>query len=278
VSRRTAIFPAVIGAMALLLLPKLWLADADLYRQTLTPQRLLVLAAICKLGLLVAAAAMAWRVARWFAGSGPAAAGWRWVAAGFAASSGGQAILAWYQVVLQTSSPYPSAADPLFVLGMVLLVMALLRILLAYAGAELPLASGREVAGLAALAAVPLLALGFWLLRPVLAEPAAPMEQLLNVAYPVLDCVLLVPTFVLARLTARLRGGRVHQVWTVLLAGFLATAAGDVLFAYFSTLGMERLDPLVDLMYVASYGLWAWGAALQLQVVGASWQPPPVTS
>jgi hypothetical protein len=41
---------------------------------------------------------------------------------------------------------------------------------------------------------------------------------------------------------------------------------------------MERLDPLVDLMYVASYGLWAWGAALQLQVVGANWQPAPVPS
>ena len=45
-----------------------------------------------------------------------------------------------------------------------------------------------------------------------------------------LDCLLLVPTFALARLTSRLRGGRLHHVWTALLAGFLTTAAGDVMF------------------------------------------------
>jgi hypothetical protein len=189
--------------------------------------------------------------------------------AGFAACTGAQLVLCWYQLVLRERSPYPSLADPFFVAGMLLLAAALFGFLRVYTRSELPLTSRREVLTLCALAIPLLVALGWALLRPVLASPAPRLEQALNVAYPILDCLLLVPTLVLARITARLRGGAVHRVWTLLLAGFLCTAAGDVLFAYFSTLGMERLDPLIDLLFAASYGLWAWGAGRQLEIVTA---------
>jgi hypothetical protein len=267
--RLTPVFPAAVVAFAVLMLPKVWLADGPLYQELLTPHRLLLLSAPSKLLLLLFATLFAARTAKRLGAGNPSASGWWLMAAGLGASCGAQALLTWYQLVLRVPTPYPSAADLLFVPGMLLLVAALVRLLLVFAGSELPLATGREVAMLSAAAAVPLILLGVWLLRPVLAQPAPPLEKALNIAYPVLDCLMLVPTFVLARTTARLRGGRVHRVWTILLGGFLATAAGDVLFAYFTTLDMEGLDPIASYLYVASYGLWAWGAALQRELVEA---------
>jgi hypothetical protein len=261
------VVPLAIVILAALLLPKLWLAETPLYQGILTPHVLLVVTALAKLAFLVTATVLAARVGKAFGRPHPSGNGWRLMTAGFAACTGAQAVLVWYQLVLRVPSPYPSAADPLFVAGMLLLAAALFGFLRAYTRSELPLTSRREVLTLVAFTAPLLVALGATLLRPVLASPAPLLEQALNVAYPLLDCLLLVPTLVLARVTSRLRGGAVHRVWTVLLAGFLCTAAGDVAFAYFSTLGMERLDPLVDLLFAASYGLWAWGAGSQHALV-----------
>jgi hypothetical protein len=268
-SRASLLFAICIAALAALLLPKLWFADTALYQQQLTPRVLLAITCIAKLCFLLTATVMAWRVAGGFGRANSAGRNWRLMALGFGSSFVAQSILGRYQVLLGEHSPYPSAADPFFVVGMILLAVALLGFLGTYVRSDLPLTNRREVLLLCVAAVLPLIGLAAWLLRPVLASPAPLVEQALNVTYPVLDCLLLVPTLVLARVTSRLRGGQLHRVWTVLLAGFLCTAAGDVAFAYFSTLGVQRLDPLVDFLYGASYALWAWGATLQLQVVGA---------
>jgi hypothetical protein len=272
-----ALAPLLLVALAALLLPKLWLGAGGPYGEqaALAPFHLLTINAVLKVLALAAASALAWASAAGFGTGNPAATGWRLIALGFAAFTGGQLVLSWYQLVARTESPYPSIADPLFVAGMLLLVAALVRFLLVYTGDAMPLGSRSDALRLSLLAVVPLALLGGWLLRPVLAHPAAAAEQALNVTYPLLDCLLLVPTFALARLTSRLRGGRLHLVWTALLAGFLATAAGDVMFAYFTTLGVARLDPLVDLMYGTSYVLWAWGGALQLRLVAGE-EPLPL--
>ena len=266
---RDWLFGGLIAALAVILLPKLWLSDTPLYTRLLTPTCLIVVTGASKLLFLVAAAVAASGVARAFGRRNPAGAGWTFLAVGLGAYAVAQAILVWYQSVLRVPSPYPSLADPLFVLGMLLLVWALWSLLHAYTRGEWPLASDGEVARLAAIVALPILALGAWLLRPVFEHPAPVIEELLNITYPILDCALLVPTFILARITSRLRGGEMHRVWTLLLAGCLCTAVGDVAFSYVSTLGMKQLDPLVHLLFCASYALWAWGAALQRDVARA---------
>jgi hypothetical protein len=267
--RGNVVFPLLIAAAAVLVLPKTWLADTPLYQEVLTPLRLRYVTAPMKLLFLLSGSVLAWRAARSFGSGNPSAQGWTLMSVGLGVSGVAQAVLTWYQIVAGGRAPFPSMADPLFVVGMLLLVASLVRLLFAFLDAELPLASRRQAATVAGLSALTMVALGVFLLRPVLAHPAPPLEQALNVAYPLLDCLMLVPTLVLARITSRLRGGHVHRVWTLMLGGFLATAAGDVLFAYFATLGMEGLDPLVDVLYLASYGLWAWGTAVQLEVVAA---------
>ena len=75
------------------------------------------------------------------------------------------------------------------------------------------------------------------------------------------------PTAILLRLTLRFRGGPVGRIWLLLLLGFLFLCVGDVLFSYLSTLGQAALDPLVDAMYILSYGSLAAGALLQRDVL-----------
>jgi hypothetical protein len=104
-------------------------------------------------------------------------------------------------------------------------------------------------------------------LSPVLAAEAPVVEKVLNLLYPILDFVLLIPTVILLRLTLRFRGGPVGRIWLLLLLGFVFLCVGDVLFSYLSTLGQAALDPLVDAMYVLSYGSLAAGALLQLRIL-----------
>jgi hypothetical protein len=57
------------------------------------------------------------------------------------------------------------------------------------------------------------------------------------------------------------------RVWALLLLGFCFIAAGDILFAYLTTLGLDALDPLLHLVFVCAYVLIAWGVFEQRRIV-----------
>ncbi len=86
-------------------------------------------------------------------------------------------------------------------------------------------------------------------------------------AYPTLDFALLVPIMVLIRITSRFQGGRVAFVWTMLLTGGVCLCAGDIAFAYFSTMGKRGLDPLADVLFVLSYLFIARGTMAQYELL-----------
>jgi hypothetical protein len=145
-----------------------------------------------------------------------------------------------------------------------LLIVALVLFTAAYAK------SGFPMAGLAPLgsALIVIAAAVAWpLLRPIAHEPAAPLATALNLAYPALDLLLLVPTILLLRLTSRFRGGAVWHIWAALVTGFTFTAIGDIAFAYFSTLGYTKIDPLVHALYIVAYGSLAFGTAVQYRLL-----------
>jgi hypothetical protein len=178
----------------------------------------------------------------------------------------GQASLAYYQLLLGTDAPFPSVGDLFFVASMLALLAALLVFLFAYrevgylGRAGVALATGVVSAALVG-------GVLAWLIRPVVSEPAPVLERLLNVAYPVLDALLLVPSLILLQAVARMRGGRLWRVWALLLLGFCFIAAGDILFAYLTTLGLDALDPLLHLVFVCAYVLIAWGVFEQRRIV-----------
>lgn len=222
---------------------------------------------VAKLAFLLIAARAAVGSAGRFEPGNPMRGTWRMFAAGFVAFAAGQAVLFTYQAILRLPSPFPSAADAFFVCSYPLFLGALLLAIQAYGATGYPIGSPRERAGVAGVMVVAAALVGYPTLRPVVAIPAPPLETFLNVAYPVLDLAVLVPVVILLRIAVRFRGGEVWKVWAGLLAGFVLTCVGDILFAYFTALEREDLDPLIHVMYILAYAALARGALGQYQLL-----------
>jgi hypothetical protein len=67
-----------------------------------------------------------------------------------------------------------------------------------------------------------------------------------------------------------MRGGSLWKVWMALLLGFVFLAAGDILFAFFTTLGKSALDPLLDVAFAWSYILIARALVTQHGILSAA--------
>ena len=260
-----AVLPAAAAGAALIAAGTL--IPEAVRRTLLTPHVMQALGAIVKLGFLLLAAVFGWRTARAFEDGNPVRPAWRMLALGMLAFFLAQLTYAPYQVVLNEDPPYPSVADVLFMLAYPLLIAALFAFIRAYRDAGYPVGSAGSRWALGAAVAAACAAIGWVILGPVVRADTPPLETVLNVAYPVLDFVLLVPTALLIRTTAALRGGAAWKVWAALLAGFVFLCVGDVLFAYLGVLGVHGVDPLIHAMYILSYGLLARGVLYQHELV-----------
>jgi hypothetical protein len=220
---------------------------------------LLLIGGLTKLAALVIATFFAFRSALLLGDGNPARRPWLLLGAGLAAMSVGQALLISFQF-WTGAIPFPSQADFWFVLAYPLIIVSLVAFATTYAR------SGFQTSGMTSFAIIVLIAVAAiaWpILQPVAQAPAAPLTKALNLVYPSLDLLLMVPIAVLLRITSRFRGGAVWPIWLSLLVGFVFTAAGDILFAYVSALGHKELDPVIDAMYIIAYGNLAWGALFQ---------------
>jgi len=251
------------AAAALVFLPQPFWAASPLYTQLLTEPVLLRLGAPTKLLFLFLGALFAWRSARLFEPGNPVRPTWMFLAVGITGFFLGQATLAFYQLVLGVAVPFPSLADVFFLLAYPLLILGFVTAILAYEKVGFPIGTSSERWALALLAGIVFAMAGVYVLRPILAAPISPLERFLNAAYPALDLVILVPVLILMRIALRFRGGSVVRVWTAVLLGFCFMCVGDVLFAYFSGMGQERLGSLVDLMFVWAYISVSRGAVEQ---------------
>jgi hypothetical protein len=232
-------------------------------RQVLPPlafESLDMLSKACLLGL---AAGLSWRCAARLEAGNPMRPVWSLMAVGLLLFLAGELTYLPYQLSLRPA-PYPSAADVLFFAAYPALIAALFAARRAYGLAGYAVETGG--AWLAAIVG------GFGLvtclaLPPVVAAPAPPLEKLLNVAYPLLDIVLMVPAALLIRSTRPMKGGAIHRAWVALLWGLVAMAAGDVVFGYVSTLKQGMLDPLNRALYILGYGLTARGVLHQYRLL-----------
>lgn len=243
--------------------------DASLYTRELTAQQLLWIGSLSKLVFAAIAAGVAATVVRSFEASNPARRAWVLLTLGLGGLFVGQSILGYFQLVQGRPIVFPSPADLFFVLGSLCLVVALLGFVRAYAASGLPVGAPRERGLLALGAAVLCAAIVLPILRPILQTPAPFLEKLLNLAYPLLDVLLLIPMLLLLRMSLRFWGGRLWAVWGALVAGVLFTAAGDILFAYQSTLGLPGLEDVFDALYILSFGCFAAGVLAQRDLLRA---------
>jgi hypothetical protein len=233
-----------------------------LYTEWLNTHRLLAIASLVKLACLLAGAVWAFECRDRLEPGNPARPAWFLLSLGVLSMFAGQLCLAPSQLVRGTT-PFPSPGDIFYLLGYPFLIAALLVFLNAYREAGLPLGSVAErallVAGVGVLAVL--------ILEPVAATPGPMLDWILQIAYPALDLVLLIPLALLLRMALRLRGGRAGGVWLLLLTGIVFMCAGDICFAYFQTLGEEHLDPFVHATYILAYALIAFGAERQLRIL-----------
>jgi hypothetical protein len=261
------ILTLVCGVALVAFVPKAIWPGASLYRDVLTERALLNLGGVTKLLFLAVATGCAALAARRLEAGNPARLPWTLLALGIGGFLAGQCFLGVYQIALQMPSPFPSAADVLFVGAYPLLIGALIAFVRAYREAGYPVGSSGEHLLTAGLGAALLAAPTWALVHPILAAPATPLERALNAGYPLLDVVVVLPILVLLRITSRFRGGQIARVFLSLLAGILFLCAGDVLFAYFSVLGKKDLDPLVDATFVLAYFFLAHGALGQYRLL-----------
>ena len=208
----------------------------------------------------------------------PARSAWRWLGLGLCAFALGQAILSFYQLALHRTPPLPSVGDAPFVAGYAWMIAATVRFVRVYFASGFPMGSARGHALLAAGAAIAFAIVGFPLLRPIATATAPLAERAINVAYPTLDFIALVPAMLLVRITLALRGGGVARVWGALLLGWVFMAAGDISFAYLTSAGHDSLVPYVDLTLLLGYLFTALGTMLQLELLDAPIAPGGATS
>lgn len=261
-----AVFAALMVLVAALFLPRLFVGDTSFFRRTLDERAVLVVGSLVKLACLLVAALWAGRIVPHFERGNPARPAWRLMQLGFACYFVAQLTLSSLNLLL-ANPPFPSPADPLFLLSTGLLIASLALAVRTYLG-EHPEGSLGLALLPAGAALVVIVVFDYWLLRPILRAQAPTPEIIVNVAYPVFDSVLLVLAVALLRITLHFRGGRIWAVWLTLLAGFLFLCVGDIAYAFLSTMGMSHLDPIMDVMFVWSYALFARGILYQHELLG----------
>lgn len=227
------------------------------------PWLFLLVGCLAKLAFQGGGAWLAHRCAAGFEPGSNVRRAWELLSLGLLGFFLGQLLLARYQIVLRTRSPFPSPADVFFLLSYPLLIAALALFVRAYQQAGFPLGTSGERWALLGLTAAVCLLLAYPILAPIARSQAPFLEKAINLAYPILDLVMLLPTALLFRATLRLHGGDVQRVWTALLAGVLTLAGGDMAFAYSSTLGVARLDPVADALLLVGYGCFALSSLAQ---------------
>ncbi|MCP4902067.1 MAG: hypothetical protein GY906_34305 [bacterium] len=176
-----------------------------------------------------------------------------------------QATFFYFQLTSGGIAPYPSIADAFFVVGLVLLIVAVTLAIRAWLALEIFPDGGRRAMTAAAIAAVPL-TVGVVITITSLPTESLPIQQVLvDTAYPVLDSILLILTVALFRLVVLLGRGSVGVVWRSLLLGFMIMGVADVTYSYSVGFNLDRLDPLQDLLFTVSYVLFAHGTILQMR-------------
>jgi diguanylate cyclase len=237
-----------------------------LYETVLREGVLLRAAAVAKLVLLALAWLHAHRTAGSLGADNPVRGAWRLFALAMAAFTLGQAVLSQHQIRTGVS-PFPSLGDVFFVAAYPLMIASFFGFIRTYRDAGYPVGSSAQHALIAAIVAVLGGAVAIPILRPVVAAGGTPVELLLNLAYPTLDFVLLVPMIILMRVAWPFRGGAIFRAWAAILGGVVSLCTGDLLFAWFSMLGETHLDPLLHGSYLIGYVCLALGTRLHRDLV-----------
>lgn len=261
------VLAVLLAALSLVLLARVIAPWNPIFVSPFTPRIVLALGTWGKLFFLLVASAASILIVDKFEAETPARTAWLLLSAGIVAICLGQAVFVTYQFFLDTEMPYPSLADVFFMLSYPLVIGGLMLFLRAYKESGFPIGPPSERVWLGTAVALLCAVGGYPILKPLVVNPGQPRETLLNVLYPILDCIVLILAVLLIRISLHFRGGTVWRVWALLLGGFVCLCAGDTLFSYFLQFDWLELSDLVDVLLLLGYGFIALGVVYQRELV-----------
>ncbi len=266
----TRVVAAYVTFVTLFFLAQFEWHEASFFREVLTDPRVHPVIHLGKLVPQVLGAVWAGQCARHYGQGTAARRSWWMMSAWLGCWGAGQLGLAYYVVVVHAPPPVPSIADVFFFLGYGFVILALFGFVSAYRASGFATGGGaRESVSITVVLCAVFAVVGARVLLPIAVAPTALSERLVNVGYPAIDLVTLIPAAILLAITLRFRGGQVWTVWAALLAGIGFATGGDILFADTSPENAFSLGPLADLTFTVGYTLCAYGARLQHELVSA---------
>jgi hypothetical protein len=267
--KRTSRRPIPIALVALicaLYLPKIAWPNASFYLDVLTDPRLQFIGSMGKLACLGAAAFYSFRIVSRFGKDEGARRPWALIGAWLVLWTAGYVALVIEKWMLGGAPPVPSVADALFLAGYVPLFVAQLRFISLYRSSGLPVGSARQHIAIAAVSLTIVLLASYVLLVPIAHADTPLARRAIDIGYPVMDLVAVVPTIVMLRIALAFRPGAVWTVWGALLVGFLFTAVADIAAAYVSPADTAYYTAS-HFLYLLGYFVVAYGTKLQQELL-----------
>jgi hypothetical protein len=173
------------------------------------------------------------------------------------------------QLVFGEKLPYPSAADAAWLAGYVPLLVGLV---LRYRSLQVQPKTGWRVAVLGAFLVLAALAVVFLILPIINSTDSGPLEQVVNVLYPIGDLtVALVALLIMLALT----GGALSMPWGLIAAGYFLVSVSDLLYAFAVGQEIYQVDPafgvnfltyVINFLYAVSYVIVALGIYMQARL------------
>ncbi len=156
--------------------------------------------------------------------------------------------LSWsvYFLVLAVRFPYPSLADAFWLAGYPFLIFSMFS----YVGLFKERLSAKSIAIASLVAVVVAAIIAAVLVEPVFSLSAEPSTQVFDMAYPILDVVLLAVSVV--GLLLFLPGG-FGRFWAIIAVGFISEVLGDVTFSYTTAVGTYYDGHPLELFFLFGY-------------------------
>jgi hypothetical protein len=165
----------------------------------------------------------------------------------------------WYNVMQHNMMPYPSIADVFYVIGHILLILA---IILVTRGLVIKPRYDYSLAILMLAASVAMTLIIMFLAHLGIADiyrnSQLNLAFILDIGYPVLDVIALV---MVAKLLEVSQTRKVFEAQFMLAVAICALSFTDVYFSIISARGMYEIGSLVDQLYIIAYvifGLSVW--------------------
>lgn len=176
--------------------------------------------------------------------------------------SGGETIWSYYNIVLNVSVPYPSWADASFIISWPFWIAGVIYLSIA-TGAKYGL---RSKHGKIQLLLVPILAfiISYYLLvtiarQGILTDGNGALKIFFDIAYPVLDVIVLVTAALVYGLSFRFLGGRFKLPVILLLFTFVINYFADFSFSYTTTVGTYYNGNYSDLLFATAMFILSFG-------------------